>query len=51
MAHVAIQVGDEFKVLNLSSLCAYGSFESRAEAEQAIADSAAADVLGRAEAA
>lgn len=36
-----------FKILNLSSMCAYGLFDSRAEAEAAIADAAKADQMSR----
>ena len=48
MTHTVIQTGDsEFKVLRVASQCAYGSFETREEAEQAIADAAKADQLSR----
>ena len=48
MAHIAIQTGDnEFKVLRLSSGCAYGSFATREEAEAALAQAALADQLAR----
>jgi hypothetical protein len=47
MAKQVIQSNGRFQVLNLSSMCAYGSFETRAEAEQAIADAAKADQLSR----
>ena len=48
MTHIAIQTSDtEFKVLNLASKCAYGSFATRDEAEEAIAQSALADQLAR----
>lgn len=47
MTHAVIQTGDTFKVLRLASMCAYGSFDTREEAEQAIADAAKADQLAR----
>lgn len=48
MTHTVIQTDDnEFKVLNLASMCAYGSFETRKEAEDAIAIAARADQLSR----
>jgi len=43
MTYSVIQTGETFKVLNLRSMCAYGSFDTRADAEQAIADAAKAD--------
>ena len=42
-----IEVDGGFKILNLNSMCAYGLFDSRAEAEEAIAISAHADQLAR----
>jgi len=51
MVKQVIETEAGFKILNLSSMCAYGLFDSREEAEQAIAESARADVLARAEAA
>jgi len=47
MAYAVIQTGDTFKILNLNSMCAYGSFDSKREAEDAIAESAKADQLSR----
>ena len=48
MAHyAAIQADGFFKVLNLKSMCAYGSFDTREEAEAAIAEAARADQLAR----
>jgi len=47
MAHTVIQVEDSFKILNLSSMCAYGSFDSREEAEDALVQSVKADQLSR----
>lgn len=46
-SHSIIQIEDSFKILNLSSMCAYGSFDSREEAEEAIAVAATADQLSR----
>jgi hypothetical protein len=45
--HKVIQSGETFKVLNLRSMCAYGSFEAREEAEVAISTAAKADQLSR----
>ena len=47
MTHAVIQIEDSFKVLNLRSMCAYGSFETREEAEAAIEQSKLADQLAR----
>jgi hypothetical protein len=47
MQHSVIQAGETFKVLNLRSMNAYGSFDSRKEAEEAIAAAAKADQLSR----
>jgi hypothetical protein len=47
MTYSVIQTGETFKVLNLRSMCAYGSFETRQEAEEAIASAAKADQLSR----
>ena len=47
MQHAVIQVEDSFKILNLSSMCAYGSFDSLEEAEEALARSVKADQLSR----
>lgn len=45
MAIIETEAG--FKILRLSSMCAYGLFDTRAEAEQAIADAGQADQLSR----
>jgi len=47
MTYAVIQTSETFKILNTRSMCAYGSFDSREEAEQAIAESAKADQLAR----
>lgn len=48
MTHTVIQTGDkEFKVLRIASQCAYGSFQTREEAEAAIKESTLADQLAR----
>lgn len=47
MTHAVIQTGETFKILNLASMCAYGSFDTRGEAEAAIAESTLADQLAR----
>jgi len=47
MTYAVIQTGDTFEILNTGSMCAYGSFESRQEAQEAIAASANADQLSR----
>ena len=39
---IQIASDDSFKILNLSSWCAYGSYETRDEAEQAIKERDAA---------
>lgn len=47
MTKAIIQCGETFKILNLSSMCAYGSFDSREEAEEALVQAAQADQLAR----
>lgn len=47
MTHIAIEIADRFKVLNLASRCAYGDFDTREEAEQAIRDAGYADEISR----
>lgn len=46
-SHAVIEAEGSFKVLRLASMCAYGSFATREEAEEAIAQSAMADQLAR----
>jgi hypothetical protein len=45
--HAVIEANGSYKVLNLRSMCAYGSFDSREEAEEAIIVAAHADQLSR----
>lgn len=47
MGKAVIEVDGTFKVLNLASMCAYGSFDSREEAQAAIDEAAKADQLSR----
>lgn len=47
MTHQAIQSGDRFKILNVASQCAYGDFDTREEAEEAISEAGLADQLSR----
>jgi hypothetical protein len=51
VTHTVIETEAGFKILRIASQCAYGLFETREEAETAIAEAAKADVLARAEAA
>jgi len=47
MTHIAIENNGRFKVLNLASKCAYGDFDTRAEAEEALREAGYADQLSR----
>jgi len=48
MTYAIIQNANEtFAILNLNSMCAYGSFETRDEAAEALVESGKADQLSR----
>lgn len=47
MTHTAIEINGRFKVLNIASQRAYGDFDTRGEAEQAIREAGYADQASR----